>query len=670
MTNEDPTETNLFETLYPLTRDLSFARPQLQAHYDAWIGARNLPGGPACFAHAMVSVGTQSDLHPARDLDALCLALTGLGEPQVITDFFASAVGAGLFDDGAGKQDLAEYRLELMRKLAELFPDLEQGGVLQRANTESLVHETAFWTDPGNLLPGIILARRRLCRIETIDLQGRPVTGSGFLIGPSTILTNFHVVRDVWENQLGTDYLKIRFDYSATTGLEDDESSIYCPTDNWMIARSDTGPWETSDDYWWDNFPKRLAWLGTVQDHLDYAAIRIDGAPGLQRGWYALDKLKKAAPDGVWILHHPSTERHTITGGKVVYQDSEKSRIFHLASTAHGSSGGLVLDQNSAPVGLHYLGAEASNMPVGVGQVHQVINVAISLYQIAEDLKSKALLGELSKVPGIRPSRGCLDGNNPLFGRTDFIKKLQRIWEGERNVLRVSVEAHDPPVERPGKSYSVKIVKHLFKAPEHHHIVFRAGDIKVDAHRVACDALKTFVKKPETLLPAAPDTTTPAYVKKLVSKFVQQLDEKLKGKVVWIMLDDLDKHDLSDASGREFLATLYDQISRAKKLRLILIGLPRDVEISGLKEQDVLYSSISASDLQNPGKVFSAWLKERGARETALDDTSLAFVESIVRSLAGTKAPLDKMSKFVRSHVTAAADDLFGKLQQEQADEQ
>lgn len=670
MTRNNLSDADLIEILRPLTGGLSFARPQLQGHYDTWIGARNLSNGPACFAHAMVSVERQSDLHPARDTDALCLALTRLRDPQTITDFFASAVAAGLFDGGTRKQDQVQHRLSLMRELADLFPDLEKGGVLQRANTESLVHESAFWTDPGNLLPGIILARRRLCRIETVDLQGRPVTGSGFLIGPSTILTNFHVVRDVWENQLGVEYLKIRFDYSATTGLEDDESSIYCPTGNWMIARSDTGPWETSDDYWWDNFPKRLAWLGAVGDHLDYAAIRVDGAPGLQRGWYALDQLKKTAPDGVWILHHPSTEKHTITGGKVVYQNPENSRIFHLASTAHGSSGGLVLDQNSAPVGLHYLGAEATNAPVGAGQVHQVINVAISLFQIAEDLKSKGLLSELSKVPGIRPSRGCLDGNYPLFGRTDFIEKLQRIWEGERNVLRVSVEAHDPPVKRPGKSYSVKIIKHLFKAPEHHHIVFRAGDIKVDAHRVACDALKTFVKKPETFLPAAPDTTTPAYVKKLVSKFVQQLDERLKGKVVWIMLDDLDKHDLSDASGREFLSTLYDQISRAPDLRLILIGLPRDVEISGLKEQNVLYSSIAASDLQNPGKIFSEWLKERGARETALDDTSLAFVESIVRSLAGTKAPLDKMSKFVRSHVTAAADDLFGKLQQEQADEE
>ncbi len=97
MTEVECSEETLIERLLPLVRDLSFVRPQLQAHYDAWIGARNLQDGPACFAHAVVSTGADSDLIPAQDRAALCLALAALIHPQAIAEYFASTVPAGLF---------------------------------------------------------------------------------------------------------------------------------------------------------------------------------------------------------------------------------------------------------------------------------------------------------------------------------------------------------------------------------------------------------------------------------------------------------------------------------------------------------------------------------------------------------------------------------------------
>lgn len=660
MTEQDWTEERLISCVLGVVRGLHFARPQLRGWYDGWLAARRLPGAPVSFAHAMVVTGRGGGLDPARDADALCLALAALRGPQAVADCFAAAVSAGLFDIGA-TDPLPVHRRQLAQRMIGALGLKRAHASLQRANTESLVNETAFWTDPGNILPGIILGRRRLCRIEALNEMGDRVTGSGFLIGPSTVLTNFHVIKDVIGLELEPGDLQIRFDYSATTGIEEGKGAVFDVAEDWLIAHSETGP-VLEEDYAWDKLAKRRAWLNAVEGFWDYAAIRLTGAPGLQRGWFDLARVTQDVPNGVWVLHHPGSEEHTITGGKVVYGQPRQHRLFHQATTAHGSSGGLALDQNGQPVALHYLGLEALTPPPDARH-HRALNVAVPLTAVASDLTAKGVLGKLAEIPGLSPVGGCLDGRRPVFGRADYIAALEQLWKGDRRILRVHVETDDDaPLTRPGKSFSVEILRALFAAPEHHHIVFRAGDVQVDAYRMACDTLASFAPDAVASLPEAPDTTTPAYVKRLVSKFMQQVSDRLGDRMVWILLDDLDRHDLSDASGREFLSTLYDQIGRQDNLRLVLIGLREDVQINGLDPNLVLKSAIRTRDLADPGQVFRQWLNLRGARDTPFDETSLGFLSNIVASLAGAEAPLERMSEFVETHVAGAADALFGRV--------
>ncbi|AAV97338.1 hypothetical protein SPOA0204 (plasmid) [Ruegeria pomeroyi DSS-3] len=182
MTEQDWTEERLISCVLGVVRGLHFARPQLRGWYDGWLAARRLPGAPVSFAHAMVVTGRGGGLNPARDGDALCLALAALGGPQAVADCFAAAVSAGLFDIGAS-DPLPVHRRQLAQKMISALGLKRAHATLQRANTEALVDETAFWTDPGNILPGIILGRRRLCRVEALNEMGDRVTGSGFLIG-------------------------------------------------------------------------------------------------------------------------------------------------------------------------------------------------------------------------------------------------------------------------------------------------------------------------------------------------------------------------------------------------------------------------------------------------------------------------------------------------------
>lgn len=658
MTEKGWTEERLIASIHGLTKGLRFARPQLRLWYDTWLKASGLPDAPISFAHAMVVTGRGSGLDPARDGDALCLALAALGGPQAVADCFAGAVAAGIFDLGATGPEPA-FRSDLAQRMIAALGLEHAHAMLQRANTEALVDKTAFWTDPGNLLPGIILGRRRLCRIETRDEMGDRVTGSGFLIGPSVVITNFHVIKDMKNVPPEDLELSVRFDFSATTGKEQGNGVVFGVADDWLIADSETGPL-LEEDYAWDIMTKRRAWLRDVNGFLDYAVIRLAGAPGLQRGWYNLEKVARDAPNGLWVLHHPGTEQHTITGGKSVYAEPGQTRIFHMATTAHGSSGGLALDQNGQPVGLHYLGLESTKAPPSERH-NKAINVAVSLAAIADDLRQKNKLSALTDTAELNLSAGCLAGGLPVFGRRDYFRALGALWDGSKRVLRVHVTPYDTKVSRPGKSFSLDILQHFFAAPEHHYIVFGAGDIKVDAYRMACETLETFAPDAVASLPEAPDTTTPAYVRRLVSKFMQQVADRLSEKTVWIVLDDLDKHDLSDASGREFLATLYDQIGQQANLRLLLVGLREDVQIIGLDPDLVQQSAIDASALTDPSRLFLEWLDERGARDIALGDTGRAFLADIAGTYAGTSAPLERLSEFVTTYVAHPAERLFDK---------
>ncbi len=663
----------LLDRLRPVARQTAFSRHRFRQFYDGWLIDRKLADGPANFIHAVMATsdparGGAAPPDPARDADALALALAALGSPEFALECAAAAIAAGLFDPpGSEGSDVA--RPAVAAAWARALSNASSRAILQRGTREALIGPDDFWTDPGDLLPAVLLARRRLCRIDTLDANEDRVTATGFLIGPSAVLTNLHAVRDVPMPLADRERLQVRFDFSETTGLRDDLGSRHDVVEQWRIAAGaidDGGP---AADYWWDDAAERNAWLDRVRGTLDYAVIRLDSTPGLQRGWFDLERASRDKPAGVWVIHHPGGGAHAITTGPVRLTKAGGHRLFHLAPTIGGSSGGLVLDQAGRPAGLHYMALEAGAPPAGPDQKTPRINVALTLGAVVDDLRARDALRPISEIAGVRPFRGCLDGRRPVFGRSDLLTKLERLFRGEVQALMVHVEDRDPPLPRPGKSFTIDIVRSLFRPPEHHHVVFRAGDIKVDAYRVAADTVGTFAPDLVASLPVSADTTTPAYVRRLVTSVAQAMSERLSNRMVWIMLDDLDKHDLSDASGREFLATLYSQLGLMPNLRVILIGLPKDIVISGMEESAVLRSFITPDEIDRLDHHFTEWLKERGANDADLSDASFRFFADVMRSLAGSDAPLEELAGFVALHVTGAADSMFGSALTRKDDE-
>ena len=106
-----------------------------------------------------------------------------------------------------------------------------------------------------------------MCRIER-DGEAR---GTGFLLGPAVVMTNYHVVEDLVSGDLDPERIRLRFDYKLLgDGIELSKGQAYKLAADWDIAHS---PYSTLDT---EVSPVSVP--GT--DELDYALLRVEGAPG------------------------------------------------------------------------------------------------------------------------------------------------------------------------------------------------------------------------------------------------------------------------------------------------------------------------------------------------------------------------------------------------------
>jgi hypothetical protein len=100
----------------------------------------------------------------------------------------------------------------------------------------------------------------RVCRI---GLGGRAV-GTGFLVGPACVMTNYHVMQPVLESRVAPSEVTVRFGYHDAGG------DVLRLAPVWNVAHARYADFEaTRPDA---DVPS--------PDELDYAVVGVDGAPG------------------------------------------------------------------------------------------------------------------------------------------------------------------------------------------------------------------------------------------------------------------------------------------------------------------------------------------------------------------------------------------------------
>ena len=150
---------------------------------------------------------------------------------------FVEQLIAAARDFNPGNETLREFAFQYGVESTK-----KSGQELQR-----LIGATRSNLDPVQLRQHIFEAETRVCRIEIATPDGR-LHGTGFLVQPDVIMTNYHVMEPVIAGTVSTDRVDIRFDYKRTAARVISEGTS-CPlAAEWLVDMSELGDVEQPED--------------------------------------------------------------------------------------------------------------------------------------------------------------------------------------------------------------------------------------------------------------------------------------------------------------------------------------------------------------------------------------------------------------------------------------
>jgi hypothetical protein len=247
-------------------------------------------------------------------------------------------------------------------------PDVRSLAVgLEKTIRERLpAFDFAVWRERMALVEG------RVCRVEI----GGNAAGTGFLVGPDAVLTNYHVLKSVLDGTSPAATVICRFDYkvladgSRVPGVE-----VGLHPTEWKLDFSPYAPAELTRT---PDTPPPTA------DELDYALVRLarrigeesaaprGGAGAPHRGWLA---MPTTAPVFVpkmplMIAQHPDGKplKLAVDTESVIGVNAGGTRVRYATNTEPGSSGSPVFDFDWNLVALHHLGDPAYDHPPAYNQ--------------------------------------------------------------------------------------------------------------------------------------------------------------------------------------------------------------------------------------------------------------------------------------------------------------
>lgn len=209
-------------------------------------------------------------------------------------------------------------------------------------------------------------AEPRICRVEVGLNSGATGYGTGFLIGESTVITNYHVVEPLFKQQAAPEALTLRFDYKhLADGTTLNQGTPYqIERAGWCIAYS---PYSPAD------LPGAAPGQLPGEDELDFVLLKVRGKPALdrvgkanseteapRRGSFQLPAsaptLQPGAP--LLILQHPQADylKLAIDTQAGLEHNANHTRLRYTTNTLPGSSGSPCFSINWELVALHHAG--------------------------------------------------------------------------------------------------------------------------------------------------------------------------------------------------------------------------------------------------------------------------------------------------------------------------
>lgn len=292
-------------------------------------------------------------------------------EEQRITDRFLRVV----YQQRPYQTELRAFIVRLYPAIAAAAPrepikfTFQKGGEPASGESDGPGLERNVKPHLGTLDAEVWLARfetikRQVCRVEA---DGAAL-GTGFLVGPSAILTNWHVMREARRRGVA-EKVVCRFDYRRLTDGSVDAGSVLK-----VEAVADERPCSDAELTVTPDTPP------PAPDELDYALLKLDGSVP-ERGFLKLaDPPPSGSHDPLIIVQHPngSPLQFALDTDAVIGPVHEGLRLRYRTNTAPGSSGSPCFGMGWDLLALHHLGDPAAgpatyNQGVPVGLIRASI---------------------------------------------------------------------------------------------------------------------------------------------------------------------------------------------------------------------------------------------------------------------------------------------------------
>jgi hypothetical protein len=485
------------------------------------------------------------------------------------------------FAEALAQAHRLNFLFDLFAKHAgKLFADPEPQSVV----LQSIVNLRQTFPPGLQLTLGRIAALRRTCRVLCETAPGVVEKGSGFLIGPHLVLTNWHVIKSMLDagKEKEDSRLVMKFEFDALLRADGgvEKTEVFRPTEPWLVIAREAHQNETAGGTQGQNGP----WPNNADelaDKLDFAVIELDGAPGYDRGWYNLaDAPWPVAGTALDLFQYPLGRAMSYLTqdfvAPTVFADNVKPpRILHLVNTEKGSSGGLCLDMASRAVALHQAGYQFQAGVGSDGKPTQVAvsNAAIPLAFIAT-VAGATVADRIKNAPlfaRIGPK------GEPILGRKNFQKLINSALRGDIRIVTVQT-SFDPTNRQPrskiGKSFSALIMQALLPASNNVVIPVTSARLTSDAYaaaRLIVDAIDPHRAVPSK--PAGQTSLDADVLATLVKPVIEAMCAAAGNGVLWLIIDDLDRSPVAhDSTTSTFLSALYGAATAQSKLRIVLIG--------------------------------------------------------------------------------------------------